>query len=96
MRPDLETLEAIAQALYDAGKGMDEIMQFLLDRESPIWFDAAGARLPGLEVVKLPTYQRIKALARKRGIEKGLLSATAPSLGLPFEAYLHTPTAEKN
>lgn len=95
MRPDLEALEAEARARFEAGRDLGAIMQLLLDRDSPIWFDAEGQRIPNAEVVTLPTYKTIKALAMRRGIEAGHLKADAQSSGLPFEAYLHVP-GEKN
>ena len=46
-------------------------------------------------MIALPTYQAIKALALKRGIEAGLLT-DKPASGLPFEAYLHDPSKAGN
>jgi len=71
------------------GADCAEIRSLVMARDSAIWTDVcSGRRLLGPEVLGLPVYQAVAAVARARGVEMGLLregQLTEPAL--PLEAY---------
>jgi hypothetical protein len=73
-----------AKRLFDEKAGMDAIARLYLAGDSVLYRGRTGA-----QVVKLPIYKAIKDMAKRRGIEDGLLSpnrpGTAPALD-DFEA----------
>lgn len=74
LRADLASLFDKAKGLADQQATPDQIIQLVLDRQSPIWRDNRGRRLSGAEVVKLPLYLAIKGMSVAAGISLGILT----------------------
>lgn len=81
-----------AHRMYDRLADFAEIMQLALDPKSAIWLDDSGQRLTGPEVIKLPLYQAIKNMARRRGVADGFLREDAGGEVKPsLDDFLHDP-----
>lgn len=81
-----------AHRMYQRLADFAEIMQLALDPKSAIWLDDAGQRLTGPEVIKLPLYQAIKNMARRRGVADGFLREDAGGDVKPsLDDFLHDP-----
>lgn len=74
LRADLASLFDKAKGLADQQATPDQIIQLVLDNQSPIRRDHLGRRLTGAEVVKMPLYQAIKGMSIAAGISLGILA----------------------
>jgi hypothetical protein len=89
MRAELAELFDRGLNLFKAEAGLDEIMNLLLAKDSPIWRDGQRRRLRGRDVIKLPVYKAIKNMARQRGVAMGLLSEDRPGTQPKLEDFSH-------
>ena len=94
LRPDQAALFDRALRMYEEKASFADIHQLGLDRDSAIWWNDAGRRLTGLQVVRSPLYAAVKDMTRQRAVEAGFLrddSAVPTSEKPRLEDFLHDP-----
>lgn len=71
-----ELFDKAAELAKSAGT-IDQIVNLLCGKDSPIYRDAQGQRIDGIQAIKTEVYAAVKAMIRARGVADGMLKETA-------------------